>query len=476
MAIERPSIRGLAAALLGVRPPPDLQTRLDAEVRARVNLQARLAAHEQAHADLYVELHAERAMRAALQAERDDWAEQARVRGVHLDEARRTLADVQAALDRESAACAALQARLADVTDLHQSVLGRLQHAQAELERHRQATAEPITERSLAFGATASALLSCESAYVVDGLAVDAERSTGQDVAWIVRGLTVHRRLLPELRVRTRVQQGVAHIGIDRIDAAAPLPLLRWPVSAPSADALWLGPPTGADDAEPTRLAVLQQLSASDWTLLQVLPRLLTDALEAGSVTLPPPHDRRAFVQALGRSRQMVARTPPVLRFDGVDLFGQQSVQGRAVLGVRLIELALPGRRLPRFDFQLQSALQDGRLTDPAYLIVGEDTAGAPLEQWLPNARAATGDAMMGIELSPRGPTAGPWNALGLPDRAFFTALVDLLPLLFVALQSNGSKAELGWPSWMQLAVTLRDWVRVPPERAAAPPSTGGVT
>jgi|GEM_PF-1084669 len=443
----------------------DLQAKLDAETQARVELLALRDGDAQALTDLQAKLAAETQAKVELQTRRNaDARVLADLQAKHTTQAQ-VHADLQAQLaaraQAESAASAQAAAEVQTQRQENALLLSQLHDVQEELERYyldnQRLRDEATTERNR----PARALQSSELAFEIEAVGCDAGLSDARDVAWNLAGLRLHQRSLPVLKLRTRVEQGVAAFVIQRADPGSHAPLLRWPVTEREADELLLSPVAGADDGGKHRAAVIAQLASSDWALLRTLPRLLGQALQDGRVALPGAHDPRTLHQALGRTEQMLAWLPHLLRFDDVELFGQQFDTTRSVIGLRLRQLSVQGRRIQQLEFQLQATPSGDGLDGPVYLIFGEAAVGFPLETWLPNAKGASGQPMSGIALGPDGPSTAVWNALSAHDRQFITALVDSLPLTIVLLQAGGARCKQGWPMWKQLADHLRTWVRL---------------
>jgi hypothetical protein len=161
-------------------------------------------------------------------------------------------------------------------------------------------------------------------------------------------------------------------------------------------------------------------------------------------------------------------KVPALLRFDDIQLFGQQNTEKKSVIGLRLTHADLQGLKANPFEFQVQLNLAAGSAMTSAYLIFDEKTAGTPFENWTHNVKSSAGQAVMALQLGPKGWQPQQWHLLSPVDQQWLQNTVRLLPFMLATLQNQGVKLAKGWTTWAQAATEMIQWSKIPVDLADA--------
>jgi hypothetical protein len=427
-----PSVSALVAGIRALRANAAMQAALAEAEQAKAELDKQMLRQTQLQQDA----GALRKAKDALQAERDEVAKE---KGK--SEAARKEAEAESEL-----------------------ILQQLHQVQEELERQflanqsAQLRADQLEARSTRLMASMPGAVDCQPLQLVAG------GKASESWRWRAAGLVAAGHQRQSLEFETVTERGVTGIVLTRTPGKVD-PLLRWPLSARSANTLNLAPVANGEDGN-KQLALLAQLSSSDWDITQVLLRQMQQYLVQGGLSLPAD-EVSAKVRAIARAQALMRPLQDVLRFDAIHLDGQQANAIREVLALRLTHLTWRGQRLPSLALQLQAqpaaAAEGNPLAGPVHLIFGRETALAPFETWTGNAKAGDKRQVMAIPLSAKGPLAPVWDTLTVADRQLLAGLIDALPLALALLHIQNTKLPRAWKDWVELAKALRQWVRMDP-------------
>lgn len=233
----------------------------------------------------------------------------------------------------------------------------------------------------------------------------------------------------------------------------------RWPLIAAKESQLAIIPVKGKDDPK-KRSATLLQLATTDWQLVRKLTDSLVKTIESRALSKPVSHEQ-VLLAGLKAQRQILDKVPALLRFDDIQLFGQQSTELKSVIGLRLSFADLQGLRVNPFEFQLQLNLAADLSMASAHFIFDETTAGKPFENWTHNVKSSSGQAVMALQLGPTGWNPQLWHVMSPQDQEWLKNTVRLLPFMLATLQNQGAKLEKGWASWAQAATELVNWSKL---------------
>jgi hypothetical protein len=168
-----------------------------------------------------------------------------------------------------------------------------------------------------------------------------------------------------------------------------------------------------------------------------------------------------ALLEGLKAQRQILDKVPSQLRFDDIQLFGQQNTELKSVIGLRLTHADLQGLKANPFEFQLQLNLTAGPTISSAHIVFDEKTARNPFENWTHNVKSSAGQAVMALQLGPKGWQPQHWHTLSPLDQQWLQNTVRLLPFMLVNLQYQGVKLEKGWATWLEAATELVNWSKL---------------
>jgi chemotaxis protein histidine kinase CheA len=424
------------------------------------------------HQDLKAELEAQTKTNAAITAERDGLSQDKAALTKACDSELKAKQALQAERDQLAKDKAKSDSALKEAHEENELLLTQMHQVQEELERQfldNQANKSHLHQTKASKArvmANFPGAFDCESLQLVSG----GEPSTPW--RWRAQNLGVAGHHVEQLEFQTVIEQGLTGIALQR-DKGKPEPMLRWPLSANGNSTVMLIPLKKEQEGV-NPVAVLAQLSASDWDMNQALLRLLVRRLAQGLPGVPAA-EQTLQLQATLRTSEMMRQLQGLMRFDAVTLVGHQAVGTREVLSLQFTHLSHRSERLEDFKFQLQaqpiSAGAGSHLGGTVHLIVGRDTAAAPFEHWISNANDGSGLPVMAIPLSERGPMGAAWERLSAADRAFVAALVDALPLAMALLNAQGKRLPRPWKDWSELTKQVRQWVRLPPAQEPANPA-----
>ena len=353
------------------------------------------------------------------------------------------------------------QKTLAKNTDLQEEsdlLLAQLHHAQEDLEKYyhqhkeRQMEVQTLQDRWI------RAVQSRPELQDFEVLEILSESVTDLTAHWRINQINPGGVMKGPFEFKTLIENGVAGLVFTK-DAKGLSPILRWPLIAAKDKQLTIIPVKGQDDPK-KRSATILQLGTTDWHLVQLLTDKLIKYVGAAAMAKPLGH-AQALLEGLKAQQQILEKVPGLLRFDDIQLFGQQNTNVKSVIGLRLTQADLKGLKANPFEFQLQLNLTANSAMSSAHLIFDDKTSGNPFENWKQNVKSAAGQAVMALQLGPKGWHPQTWHALSAADQQWLQNTVRLLPFLLSTLQNQGRKLEKGWPSWAEAATVLVNWSKV---------------
>jgi chemotaxis protein histidine kinase CheA len=275
---------------------------------------------------------------------------------------------------------------------------------------------------------------------------------------WRINQLQVGGLVKGPFEFKTLIENGVSGLVFSK-GAKGLSPLHRWPLIAAKDSQLTIIPVKGQDDPQ-KRSATILQLGTSDWHLVELLTDKLVKALGAAAMAKQISHGP-ALLEGLKAQRQILDNVPALLRFDDIQLFGQQDTELKSVIGLRLTHADLQRLKANPFEFQLQLNLTAGSTITSAHLIFDEKTARNPFENWTHNVKSSAGQAVMALQLGPKGWQPQHWHTLSPLDQQWLQNTIRLLPFMLATLQNQGVKLEKGWATWLQAAKELVNWSKL---------------
>jgi hypothetical protein len=434
-------------ALIGPAPCPSASEPINTadwialygQLKERTNLQAQVQQAQRNTEEAQLLLVQERAQyQATLEQEKAQWQKQ-------LHEAQEKIKNLQ------------------EESDL---LLAQLHQVQEELEKYylkhkeRQIEVQALQDRWL------RAVQSHPELQDFEVLEILSESKTELTAHWRINQLQVGGVMQGPFEFHTLIENGVAGLVFTKDDKGHS-PIHRWPLIAAKDKQLTVIPVKGRDDPK-KRSATILQLGTTDWHLVQLLTDKLTKALGSTALAQQIGHGQ-ALLEGLRAQKQILEKMPALLRFDAIQLIGQQNTPVKSVIGLRLNLADLQGLRSNPFEFQIQLNLKAGATMSSAHLIFDEKTVANPFESWKQNVKSSAGQAVMALQLGPKGWDTLIWHALSPLDQQWLQNTVRLLPLMLSTLQNQGIKSEKGWATWVQAATEMVNWSKLSVDLPKAP-------
>ncbi len=367
-------------------------------------------------------------------------------------------ADLKKQRDEQAAAKQNALTKNKDLQEESDLLLAQLHQVQEELENYyikhheRQIEVEKLQKRWL------RAVHSHPGLEDFEVLELLSESSTDHTAHWRINHLKVEGVLHGPFEFKTVIENGVTGLVFSK-DAKGLSPIRRWPLIAADETQLIILPIKGKDDPK-KRSATILQLGTTDWRMVQELSAVMCKAL--GSAAMETKFSNcQALLEGLKVQQQILDKVPALLRFDDIQLLGQQNTDLKNVIGLRLTNADLQGLKVNLFEFQIQLNLAPNSTIASAHLIFDEKTAGTPFENWMSNVKSSSGQAVMALQLGPQGWNPQLWHTLSPLDQQWLQNTVRLLPFMLATLQNQGVKLEKGWVVWGQTATDMVHWSKL---------------
>jgi hypothetical protein len=420
-----------AAQQLALTKNKDMQEALDKQVSLTKEAQEKVKAETAAKQDALNKLAAEQKSSAALKKQTDE-------------------------LNAAQQQALAKNKNLQEESDL---LLAQLHQVQEELEKYylqhkeRQIEVQKLQDRWL------RVVLSHPELQDFEVLELLSESSTELTAHWRINQLQVGDVMKGPFEFKTLIENGVTGLTFGK-SAKGHSPLHRWPLIAAKETQLSIIPVKGKEDPQ-KRSATLLQLGTTDWQMVRLLTDKLVKTVGSAAMAKQISHGP-ALLEGLKTQQQILDTVPALLRFDDIKLLGQQNTEQKSVIGLRLTHADLQGLNANSFEFQVQLNLAAGSAMTSAHLIFDEKTAGTPFENWTQNVKSSAGQAVMALQLGPKGWQPPHWHLLSPLDHQWLQNTVRLLPFMLATLQNQGVKLQKGWTPWVQAATEMIRWSKLP--------------
>ncbi|AJE22083.1 hypothetical protein [Azotobacter chroococcum] len=285
--------------------------------------------------------------------------------------------------------------------------------------------------------------------------------SSQQIVQWRLTELYIGERLIPEIRFKTCLANGLAGIVIQRTEGTgSPAPLLRWPNGFATAEELpcipTRGPSTQGNNA------ALSGLGTSDWDTLQRLAKHLAGFLAQPTENrLPKQLNSAALRNGLLAFAKALAGWPKMLRYDSIQLQEALCNQGYERLGISLGNLCLGHRHWPAFDYRLATVdIEPHPFGQNPRLEFPDGSSRNVLQNWFAESTDSHGSRLELRFAQPNAMDTNVWGALNQNDQQLIGALIKTLPLQLEDLKQAYPAASRPWQDWQAMAGMLRDTLR----------------
>lgn len=353
---------------------------------------------------------------------------------------------------------ATLEQQLATSENENALLLLQLHETQEELEQYllqlqrSEADLDLLGERLHKMQARYPDYWSCDNLEVT----LSSERNDHQASQWQLTNLDLGGRFIPLLRFKLHLEGGVAGLTLQRSTSnGSPAPLLRWPNAFANADELPCLPSEGSV-IQGNNLA-LTGLAQSDWQFLQALISTLANLLaDSDEFRLPKQLDRRALHHGLLELQATLANWPQVLRYDNLQLLGNEQLPNYDSLHIRLENLQLGERHWPELDYRLASIdYQSEGFGQNPRLEFPEKTR-ASLQNWFAESQDERGSRLELRFAQPDAMDLNVWNVLSAEDRILIASLAVTLPLQLLELEQCNATLAHSWQEWLMLGESLK--------------------
>jgi len=435
-----------------------LQQRLDALAQEKAGLatardeQAKLASERQARIDTLAKEKTDlTAARDRLSTERDQQAKLAAERQVQLDTLAKQQAELLAARDALAGSEAQQRAQIDDIQSENELLLLNLHQTQEELEQYLLRAQATEAQCAKLNNCLQRVLSSHPDYWMFDRLEASLLESTDtqQTVQWQLTGVYLGERLIPELRFKTVLVNGLAGIVIQRsagIDS--PEPLLRWPGACATAEELPCIPVQGS--ATQGNNALLSALGPTDWKALQTLVNRLAGLLgQPDSAPLPEGLDAAGLRSGLLALEATLAAWPKLLRYDAIELQETPQGGGYQSLAISLTNLQLGERHWPALDYRLASVDEPGQSFGQNPRLEFPESTRTALQNWFAESDDERGARLELRFALPDALDTRVWNRLDGDDRLLIAALLANLGSQHEALRQASGASQPGqdWPA-----------------------------
>jgi hypothetical protein len=393
-----------------------------------------------------------------------------------VQEKEKKLAEYQSRLAQSDRSVQAAAGAINESQQTSEVLLLELRHVQEELECYF-LQYQIANEKNLELDASWQRMFARNPGYCdyqsLDVLQVDGS-GAGQSVTWRLVNVHAAGRLLPELRFRTVIQNGVAGFiftrEADKLDAS----LLRWPLNHATKSEVLITLPTATDATAVASIQMvdtLLDLSSSDWDLLHALCHLLNDALDADSAPhiggggrLSDALDANALRVAVNHLLHGLETLPAVARFDRLILKREQVNPDYEHLWFQFGNIRFGQRGVPLFEFRLSCAnVRPGKFGSNPKLEFPVETGQGLFDSWFEEACDDFGGKLELRFALPSAMDLNVWQMLSAHDHDLICSLANRLPSILGRLDQLGVRLARAWADWQALAVSVQSvlWERV---------------
>lgn len=353
---------------------------------------------------------------------------------------------------------ATLEQQLATSENENTLLLLQLHETQEELEQYllqlqrSEADLDLLGERLHKMQARYPDYWSCDNLEVT----LSSERDGRQASQWQLTNLDLGGRFIPLLRFKLHLEGGVAGLTLQRSTSnGSPAPLLRWPNAFANADELPCLPSEGSV-IQGNNLA-LTGLAQSDWQFLQALISTLANLLaDSDEFRLPKQLDRRALHHGLLELQATLANWPQVLRYDNLQLLGNEQLPNYDSLHIRLENLQLGEHLWPELDYRLASIDYESSSFGQNPRLEFPEKTRASLQNWFAESQDERGSRLELRFAQPDAMDLNVWNVLSAEDRILIASLAVTLPLQLIELEQRSSTLAHSWQEWLMLGESLK--------------------
>jgi hypothetical protein len=340
-----------------------------------------------------------------------------------------------------------LENQLSDTREENDLILLQLHRVQEELEHYFLQHQETTNQLELA-EARWQRMLARHPDFI-DYHSISASQDDNK-THWEITQLDAAGRSFDSISFSTFVDKGAAAIEFNRQPGETG-PLRRWPASASQENTLILLP-AGSGKALQQRMRQLQELSVSDWNLVNTLLHILQEAIAQPATLQGKPGDLPALAAAIAQTQERLKDIPSVPRFDNVTLKREQLNPDYEHLWLEIDNLELGPTRLPRFEYRVSCAnVGPQRFGTHPKFEFPESTQTA-FENWFAESQDDFGEKLELRFAKPLAMDMNIWNQLSHSDKTLVATILALTPVFLsqIAPQRDASKRPV--EAWQKLA------------------------
>ena len=296
-------------------------------------------------------------------------------------------------------------------------------------------------------------------AVAVETKAGEAGENKSTDLQWHFKGLESAGITRPSVVFETFVEAGVLGVrfkksptkssGVDGHgdDENAESSLMRWPEVAKDSEEIECIP-AGRGEAMALRASVLRDLSSSDWGLLQLIPKIVAQALSERPIE---GVDTQAVISAAKRLSDALSRLPKALRHDSIVLKKHQVNPDYEHLWFVFNNLRAGELHWPKFEIRLgASNIKPGKFSQhPKIEIPLIDGETKPFDSWFEESVDDFGGKWeLRFDLNKNIFDAAIWNDLQPDERGLILALLGQLTQENPPTHSSSAEMRRDWSDW----------------------------
>lgn len=268
---------------------------------------------------------------------------------------------------------------------------------------------------------------------------------------WRIQGLECAHLNRRTIEFETFIEAGVLGFRFHKKINSNESSLLQWPDAAKEFEVLECIP-VGKGVEKVLRAKVLKQLSATDWRLIQMLPKVIDQAIEGKDVDLG---SEEVLTTALHKFTSLVERLPEALRYDDVVLKNNQVNPDYEHIWFALQNMSFGDRFWPKFEIRLGAAnlQKNGFSIHPKLEVPLIDGQEKPFDSWFEESVDDLGPKFeIRFDISKDLCDQSIWSELSTPDKNLLKHIAMLNPVFIDRVINRGASLSRPAEQWQGLA------------------------
>lgn len=347
----------------------------------------------------------------------------------------------------------ALKQQCEEITEENELLLLQLHQLQEELE-HYFLKCQDIKQDSEKNRQRLDRVLADNQTYFsYDQIQFEPVQDQTDRLHWTISGLFGARKYRESCKFDTIVEKGIVGFLFSKnVEGGSHLTV--WPKTYENQQEI-LCIPTGTAVNVQKRAELLKTLSTSDWSLVTLLPEVLSKAIEQGHAAVP--HDKQ-LINALKKTHDILLKhIPSKLRFDTVKLTKILVHPGYEHLAFSLSNFSHAGRNHPEFEFRMgcSNVMENKFGTDPKLefpLINGKP----PFESWFAESEDEFGPKLEIRFALPDAMDIEVWNKLKPVDQKLISDIISRLKEFIESVYSEFEQMDRPAQDWIEIAQNLK--------------------